>query len=241
MNYAKYKNDIESNGFAIMNGIYTQDQIRSMIAIINSANQDHFVFRKTKDLFAIRNFLQAIPSIHKVLWNENVHQLINTLFGKDYFVIKSIYFDKPGESNWFVPFHQDLTISVNEKTDIPGYTAWTSKQGQIAVQPPESIHKNIYTLRIHLDDCDEQNGALRVIPGSHKNGVQRARAIPLENTAAICDVKKGGVMIMKPLLMHASSRSTSNQQRRVIHIEFANVRLPQNLQWREYYSLVTDR
>ena len=237
MNYTEYKTLMESNGYAVINNVYTPDQINSIIAIINSANQNYSAFRKTKDLFAIRSFLQTIPSIHEILWNEGVLQLIKDLFGKDYFIIKSIYFDKPSQSNWFVPFHQDLTISVNKKTDIPGYSAWTSKQGQIAVQPPEYILENICTLRIHLDDCDENNGALRIIPGSHKNGVQRARAIPLENTAAICNVKKGGVMIMKPLLMHASSRSTSNQQRRVIHIEFANVMLPEGLQWKEFYPI----
>jgi ectoine hydroxylase-related dioxygenase (phytanoyl-CoA dioxygenase family) len=237
MNYTEYKTSIESKGYAIVNHVYTPDQINSIIAIINSANQDHSAFRKTKDLFAIRSFLQAIPSIHEILWNEDVLQLIKNAFGKGYFIIKSIYFDKPSQSNWFVPFHQDLTISVNEKIDIPGYTSWTSKQGQIAVQPPEAILENIYTLRIHLDDCNEDNGALRVIPGSHKNGVQRVRAIPLENTAARCNVKKGGVMIMKPLLMHASSRSTSDQQRRVIHIEFANVELPEGLQWKRILSI----
>jgi ectoine hydroxylase-related dioxygenase (phytanoyl-CoA dioxygenase family) len=237
MNYTEDKTFIESNGYAVINNVYTPDQINAIIAIINSANQDHSAFRKKKDLFAIRSFLQTIPSIHETLWNESVRQLINNFFGNDYFIIKSIYFDKPSQSNWFVPFHQDLTISVDKRIDIPGYTAWTSKQGQIAVQPPKDILKNVYTIRIHLDDCNEENGALRVIPGSHKNGVQRVRAIPLENTATSCNVKKGGVMIMKPLLMHASGRSTSDQQRRVIHIEFANVALPEGLQWKEFYPI----
>lgn len=237
MNYTKHKTLLESNGFVIINKVYTSDQINSIIGIINSADQDHFAFRKEKDLFAIRSFLKTISAIHEFLWTKNILQLIQTLFGNDYVVIKSLYFDKPGKSNWFVPFHQDLTISVDKRIDIPGFTAWTSKQDQIAVQPPRTILENIYTIRIHLDDCDEQNGALRVIPGSHKNGVKSPRAIPLENTVTTCTVEKGGVMIMKPLLMHASSRSTSNQQRRVIHIEFANVKLPEGLQWKEYDSL----
>jgi ectoine hydroxylase-related dioxygenase (phytanoyl-CoA dioxygenase family) len=83
----------------------------------------------------------------------------------------------------------------------------------------------------------EHNGALGVIPGSHNGGVKNARAIPLENTVKTCTVERGGVMIMKPLLMHASNRSTSDKQRRVIHIEFANLNLPEGLEWSEYYSI----
>jgi ectoine hydroxylase-related dioxygenase (phytanoyl-CoA dioxygenase family) len=87
---------------------------------------------------------------------------------------------------------------------------------------------------IHLDDTGENNGALKVVPGSHLKGVYRAETIDwTKEKEAICNVKRGGIMIMRPLLLHASNRTINHRQRRVIHIEFSNVRLPGGLQWGE--------
>jgi hypothetical protein len=81
--------------------------------------------------------------------------------------VKSIYFDKPETSNWYVSYHQDLTISLDKKVQIRNYGPWTSKSNQFAVQPPIEILENIFTIRIHLDYTNEQNGALKIIPKSH--------------------------------------------------------------------------
>jgi ectoine hydroxylase-related dioxygenase (phytanoyl-CoA dioxygenase family) len=164
-------------------------------------------------------------------------QIITNLFGNEYFVVKSIYFDKPEKSNWFVACHQDLTISVNKKTEIPGYGPWTVKQNQFAVQPPTEVLQQSFTIRIHLDDTDFTNGALKVISGSHNKGVYRAETINWETEKEdVCDVPKGGVMFMRPLLLHASNRSTGNKRRRVIHIECRRVELPKGLEWAELYK-----
>jgi ectoine hydroxylase-related dioxygenase (phytanoyl-CoA dioxygenase family) len=117
---------------------------------------------------------------------------------------------------------------------VPGFGPWTVKQQQYAVQPPLPILEQNFTVRIHLDNTDEQNGALRVVPGSHKKGIYRPETIDWTvETEAICDVPEGGIMIMRPLLLHASSRTTNNHKRRVIHIEFSNQSLPAPLQWSE--------
>ena len=164
--------------------------------------------------------------------------IISQLFGNDYFAVKSIYFDKPEQSNWFVAYHQDLTISVDKKQDIEGFGPWTVKQNQFAVQPPLEILESNFTIRIHLDDTDENNGALRVIPKSHLKGVYRPETIDwTTETEVVCKVKKGGIMIMKPLLLHASNRTTNNSKRRVVHIEFSNRSLVDTLQWSEKESL----
>lgn len=106
------------------------------------------------------------------------------------------------------------------------------------MQPTVDILNNIYTIRIHLDDCDETNGALKVLPQTHSNGIIRPETLKdIEGKEVTCNVKKGGIMIMKPLLMHSSSRSNSDKQRRVIHIELANMNLPNGLEWREKQSL----
>jgi ectoine hydroxylase-related dioxygenase (phytanoyl-CoA dioxygenase family) len=102
------------------------------------------------------------------------------------------------------------------------------------VQPPLDILENIFTIRIHLDETDENNGALKIIPKSHAKGICRPETIDWSlETENICNVEKGGVMIMKPLLLHGSNRTTNGKKRRVIHIEFSDKELPEQLCWSE--------
>jgi len=226
-----------SNGFAVIQEVYTAEEIAALITIIDNADVSGPAFRKTAGLFAIRQFLKELPATRELIFNKALLKVIR-LLGNEYFVAKAIYFDKPEQSNWFVAWHQDLTISVNQKTDTPGFGPWTIKQDQYAVQPPVSMLENNFTIRIHLDDTDENNGALKVIPGSHLKGVFRPETIDwTKETAISSNVKKGGIMIMRPLLLHASSRSTNHHKRRVIHIEFSRNQLPAPLQWAEYYAL----
>lgn len=220
-----------TTGYAIIPDIFTPAEVDAIIKTIEETPSSKPTFRKTEDLFAIRQFLKEIPAITPLIFTKELKDLIS----HDYFVVKSIYFDKPASSNWFVAWHQDLTISVNKKLALPGFGPWTVKQDQFAVQPPKEILENNFTIRIHLDDTDETNGALRVIPGSHQNGIQRYSQ---HNTEDICKVKSGGIMIMRPLLQHASNRTTSLKRRRVIHIEFSNTELPTGLSWSERLQII---
>jgi ectoine hydroxylase-related dioxygenase (phytanoyl-CoA dioxygenase family) len=180
--------------------------------------------------------LQEVPGLSDIIFTTAFTTLIHRIFGEDYFVVRSIYFNKPGLSNWFVAYHQDLSISVNGQYKMHGFKNWTNKQGQWAVQPPAEILENMFTIRIHLDDTDEYNGALKVIPGSHKTGM-RSRLPVDKGDETICRVAKGGIMLMKPLLLHSSAKTTNNQSRRVIHVEFSNRQLPAPLAWREAMQL----
>lgn len=101
-------------------------------------------------------------------------------------------------------YHQDLTISVDKKADIANYGPWIVKQNQFAVQPPLDILKSTFTIRIHLDNTDENNGALKVVPKSHLKGIYRAETIDwTKESEVICSVPKGGIMLMRPLLLHS--------------------------------------
>lgn len=232
------KEKLEEDGFAVIDDVLSADEVGALKKLLSTVDGLNPSFRKTEDLFAIRRFLIEVAGAAKYVLNDEVKALTHSLFGEEYFVVKSIYFDKPGSSNWFVSYHQDLTISVNRKADIPGFGPWTTKLDQFAVQPPLEILDNIYTIRIHLDDTDEKNGALRVIPGSHKRGVYRPETIDWDKeTETVCRVPAGGIMIMKPLLLHASSRTINEARRRVIHIEFSDRALPAPLEWAERLPL----
>lgn len=238
MNLEQYKKEISENGFTVINDVFSPEEVGVILNQIENVDTSKDTFRKSDDLFAIRQFLKEIPSITETVLSEKISKIITDLFGLGYRPVKSIYFDKPKQSNWFVAYHQDLTISVDHKTEINGFGPWTVKQNQFAVQPPLTILENIFTIRIHLDDTDEDNGALKVIPGSHAKGIYRPETIDWSvEKEFFCNVKKGGIMIMRPLLLHASNRTTNDNQRRVIHIEFSNKNLPEPLKWSE---LLTD-
>lgn len=226
------KSIIETEGFAVIENIYSHTEVEKILELIDAVDTSKETFRKSKDLFAIRQFLKEIPQVKTLVFNKKLQNVIINLFGDDFFVVKSIYFDKPAKSNWYVPYHQDLTISVDKKVaDLESYTSWTTKQNQFAVQPPIQILENIFTVRIHLDETNENNGALKVLPKSHLNGVCSERNLEIEET--FCNVNLGGIMIMKPLLFHSSERTTNKKNRRVIHIEFCNQQLDKSLQWAE--------
>lgn len=234
MTFTKYKTKVENKGFAVINSVYTEDELARIISVIENIEASGDTFRKSADLFAIRQFLKEVPGTLPLLLNDTLKEVISSVFGNDYFVVKSIYFDKPEASNWFVAYHQDLTISVDRKVETKNFGPWTAKQNQFAVQPPLSILENIYTIRIHLDATNQDNGALKVIPNSHSKQFYRSETIDWDTeTEAICNVNKGGIMIMKPLLLHSSGRTVNNSRRRVIHIEFSSAQLPEPLQWAE--------
>ena len=233
-NLQNHKTEISEKGFTIINDIFSEKEISQIIDVIDSIDTSKETFRKSEDLFAIRQFLKEVPESHQFIFNDNIRKIINEIFGDNYFVVKSIYFDKPEKSNWYVSYHQDLTISVDKKLDLKGFGPWTTKQNQFAVQPPIDYLKNIFTIRIHLDDTDENNGALKVVPNSHSKEIYRPETIDWNlETEEICSVNKGGIMIMKPLILHGSNRTTNHQKRRVIHIEFSNMELPEEINWSE--------
>ena len=234
----QHREALSVGGYTILDEIIQKEDIAAILAIIEQADTSKATFRKTNDVFAIRQFLKEVPDVQPYIFTPALMELITSILGDGFFAVKSIYFDKPGASNWFVAYHQDLTISVDKKATIAGYGPWSVKQDQFAVQPPLSILEDNFTLRLHLDDTNEENGALRVIPGSHLKGIYRPETIDWATEhETYCNVGSGGVMIMRPLLLHASGRTTNNRKRRVVHIEFSRSKLPEPLQWSEQIIL----
>jgi ectoine hydroxylase-related dioxygenase (phytanoyl-CoA dioxygenase family) len=233
----KHIDRINSEGFAIIENVYSENEIEKIVSEIEKVTEsenENSTFRKSGDLFAIRQFHKEIPETLNVIFNQNLKEIIKSNFGDNYFITKSIYFDKPEKSNWLVVYHQDLTISVDKKTEIKSFENWTTKHNQFAVQPPKEILEQNFTVRIHIDKTTKENGALKVLNKSHRKGIIRTENIEIENEIeTICEVGKGGIMIMKPLIFHASNKTTNNQRRRVIHIEFSNQKLPNELEWSE--------
>jgi hypothetical protein len=182
-----------------------------------------------------RGILELAP-IAKLSRSERLLSLVRPHLPAQARPVRGIYFDKTPETNWLVAWHQDLTIAVRDKIDVRGYGPWSLKEGVPHVQPPVQLLEQMLTVRLHLDDCDESNGALHVIPGSHRSGrlsTEAIRRLRSEQITVVCRVAAGDALLIRPLLLHSSGRSRSGGHRRVLHIEYASFALPHGLQWNE--------
>ncbi|MES2730596.1 MAG: WYL domain-containing protein [Bacteroidota bacterium] len=224
---------LERNGFTILPHVYTKKEMNHVKSLI-AKYQAKESTQENKSVYAVRDLLGAIPGLKYALFNHNLKTILAAI-NPALFLAKAIYFDKPPLSNWYVTWHQDITIHVKEKIETEGFLGWTKKEDMIGVRPPEELLKHTFTLRIHLDDTDEKNGALKVIPGSQNKILSHEEIASIsQNTLAYsCDVSCGGIHLMKPLLLHSSSKTTNQKHRRVIHLEFASSDLPNGLAWAE--------
>ncbi|MBS1723572.1 MAG: phytanoyl-CoA dioxygenase family protein [Armatimonadetes bacterium] len=148
--------------------------------------------------------------------------------------VRAILFDKHDGANWKVPWHQDRKIAVKERREIDGFRGWSEKEGAPHCQPTSDVLEGMVTLRYHLDDCGPENGPLKVVLGSHRHGlltIGPTGRIVAEGPVEVCTCSAGGLVAMKPLLLHASSAAERVGHRRVLHLEFAVSALPGGLEW----------
>ena len=218
---------LNQKGFEIIEAVYSEKEINEILHLLQS--------KKMEKKFGVREFLVKYPAIRKKVFTDKLIRIIERIAPTCDKSIKSIYFDKPPNANWIVNWHQDLTINLTNKKEVENFKNWRVKEERTVVQPNRELLENIFTIRIHLDDCGKENGALRVMESSHKKGVINMKTWlkNKEGIEKICEVKKGGILIMKPLILHASKRTENQKNRRVIHIEFADKELPVGLNWKE--------
>lgn len=223
---------IAEDGFAWSRQLVEPERIAELIAALPALDVD-------ANRPGVRDLLNRCPAVAEVATNAAVTRLVNPILGGQSFAVRGILFDKTPDANWRVAWHQDVTIAVREQRAAPGFGSWSLKDGVPHTHAPVSLLERMLTVRLHLDDCDETNGALRVIPGSHRQGKLDAPAInewkargPIEP----CPAQSGDALLMRPLLLHASSPATSPKHRRVIHLEFAVDELPGGLAWAERIS-----
>lgn len=230
---ATLKSEVEENGFTICEDILPVQTVVTLLAAIERIDQAASV-RKRGGVFAVRNLLDISPEVRELADSEPIHELIEPILGRDFFPVRGILFDKIPGANWKVPWHQDVTIAVQDRVEADGFGPWSMKADVLHVQPPAFVLEQMISLRLHLDPCREENGALRVIPGSHRKGrIPEDQIADIRAGAAehICAVEAGGALLVRPLLLHASSPSEVPDHRRVIHIDYAAVSLPNGMKW----------
>jgi ectoine hydroxylase-related dioxygenase (phytanoyl-CoA dioxygenase family) len=219
----------DETGFVVLPSIISQGLIDDLRGACERLPADG---RRSRA--GIRDLLRRDPTFADLAGSRAVRDLVDPILGPTAFVTRSILFDKTLGTNWDVVWHQDITIAVQERIEAPGFGPWSVKAGVPHVQPPAQVLENILTVRIHLDDCLEDNGPLLVVPGSHKRGILPEASINPD----VCEQHKvglcapaGGTILMRPLILHASRKAANPAHRRVVHLEFARGALPGGLAW----------
>jgi ectoine hydroxylase-related dioxygenase (phytanoyl-CoA dioxygenase family) len=229
---------LERDGYAILEGVAAPDPVAHLIEATREyasvAHQGRLDRRG--EVYGGRDLLWRIPEVGRLARSRELTAIAEAALGPGAFAVRGLFFDKTPTVNWNLPWHQDLTIAVRERRDVPGFGPWTLKGGIPHAHAPADILSRMVTIRLHLDDCGPTSGPMRVLPGSHTSGKldpgEMASWTARAKTQAVdCLVPAGGVVVMRPLLLHASASGTGAGHRRVIHLEYAPEDLPGGLEW----------
>ena len=229
------------DGYAIVPDVIDDVPLTRLVSTLQEMNRGPEVRTRGAKTYAVRNLMRNVPEVRRLASSDEMRALTVPAVGEGARAVRAILFDKTPEANWKVAWHQDLSIAVRARAEVPGYGPWSEKAGVVHVQPPAELLANMITVRLHLDDCGPESGPLQVLPGSHAHGVlspaeiERWRAF-VEPVS--CNVARGGVVLMRPLLLHASSSAVRPGHRRVIHLEYAAARLPAGLEWYEPHETI---
>jgi ectoine hydroxylase-related dioxygenase (phytanoyl-CoA dioxygenase family) len=168
--------------------------------------------------------LMRLTAIRALAGDERLLEIGAGLLGRAAMPFRATLFDKSTQVNWLVAWHQDTALPLRRRVESIGWGPWSVKAGVVYAHAPAAVLAQVVALRVHLDDSTSANGPLRVLPGTHTLGVlsnERIAVLQRDIGAVECLVPAGGVVAMRPLLVHASSKSRDRRPRRVIHIEYA--------------------
>lgn len=208
---------LENQGFEII-----PDCLQSCDVGIIAAALDKSPLHRSRA--GMRNVLQ-IEAVRRLALDPSVLKLVRSELGPQALPFRATLFDKSSDSNWLVVWHQDTALPLRERRNVLGWGPWSVKEGVICAHAPASVLEQVLAVRVHLDESSAENGPLRVLPGTHKSGVVSDDAIhdlSLKISEVVCPVPAGGVLLMRPLLIHASSKAQQNKRRRVLHIEYCS-------------------
>jgi ectoine hydroxylase-related dioxygenase (phytanoyl-CoA dioxygenase family) len=208
--------EVETQGFAILPKVLTGSDVEEL-------NESLDRNPPPRSRAGMRHALKH-PAVVALARDPRLLALALEILGSSAFPFKATLFDKSPISNWLVVWHQDTTLPLRERSDLPEWGPWSIKDGVIYAHAPAGALSRVVALRLHLDDSTPENGPLRVLPETHTMGILSDDAIhelSARTTPVDCLVPRGGILVMRPLIVHASSKSRSAMRRRVLHIEYA--------------------
>jgi ectoine hydroxylase-related dioxygenase (phytanoyl-CoA dioxygenase family) len=166
-----------------------------------------------------------LPAVAEMALSAVLLGIAREILGNGAFPFRATLFDKSPTANWLVVWHQDTALPLRERREVPGWGPWSVKDGVNYAHAPASALEQVLALRVHLDDSTSENGPLRVLPGTHTRGVltdEEIHGLAGQIAAVDCLISRGGVLAMRPLIVHASSKSQTELPRRVLHVEYSS-------------------
>ena len=203
-------------GYSIHPRMFDRSEMLSALAALARANL-------TRSKAGARHVL-TVSAVRGLATDRRLVDLAARFVGPAPVAFRATLFDKSPAANWLVVWHQDTALPLTKRGNDPAWGPWSTKAGVIYAHAPGWALETIVALRVSLDDSNETNGPLRVLPGSHRHGVlsdQEIGRLASEIHAIDCLAASGDVVAMRPLTVHGSSKSTSDRPRRVLHIEYA--------------------
>ncbi len=183
----------------------------------------------------IRNAEKRFSVVGALVESQGLKDKVGEYLNAEPHFVRAIVFNKTLTNNWLVSWHQDKTVSVSKRFEDPTWGPWSSKGEVLHVQPPVEVLNQMVTIRIHLDDSNSSNGCLSVIPNSHTMGLLSQSQV-FEYTkckqSVLCEARAGSALVMRPHLLHSSSKGTVPNQRRILHIEYSSYNLPEGVRWK---------
>lgn len=222
MNLSFDREAFEREGYSVLEGVFDPEEVGAMIRSAEASPVEGA---------GSRNAL-AWPWVQVVADDPRIRAIV----GEDAVAVRGILFDKTPSANWNLGYHQDRAVALRERLEVDGFTGWSDKDGVPHAIAPAEVLERMTAVRISLDDCGPENGPLRIIPRTHREGIlstNRVNEICAGREEVLCTTGAGGIVVMKSLLLHASSASKSPAHRRVLHIEFFDGELPGGL---EFYA-----
>jgi len=231
---------LDTNGYCMVADVFDQTNVDALIQLIETANQTDIesALKSRGTVFAARNLIDSIPNLLQVVDSPALRELLAETLGEKFGLVRALYFDKPSDRSWNLPFHKDLTIAVKDNSlPTTHFCKPTRKAGVDHVEASREVLENMLTLRIHLDVVTESNGPLEVIPGSHHSG-KKNEATSSDPQKILCNA--GDVLAMRPMLSHGSGHTDpeGNLRRRILHLEFCGIEsLADGYRWMHFLKL----
>ncbi|HXA82343.1 MAG TPA: phytanoyl-CoA dioxygenase family protein [Methylomirabilota bacterium] len=208
--------EVEKSGYGILPGVVCELETRSLLDELAGAGLP-------RSRAGIRHVM-GNPGVSRIAHAENILLAVREILGDGAIPFRATLFDKSPTSNWLVMWHQDTALPLLDKRESEGWGPWSVKDGVTYAHAPAKALEKVLAVRLHLDDSNLHNGPLRILPGTHTAGVltdEEIHKLSEDVPGVECPVPQGGAILMRPLVVHASSKSVSNEPRRVIHIEYA--------------------